>query len=195
MQAERRLIAEQAVARILVESSSLSNAAPRILQAISQSLRWEVGTFWTLDGDADLLRCMEVWHASTVNIAALEQVRRQRTFSKGIGLPGAVWAGDSPIWIPDLTQYANFSPALIAAKEGLHAAVGFPIRNGSELLGVMEFFSLEIRHGQLYRSDRTVDNPRTRSGHAPAGRVLATIRRGRARLSPAAAHAGADLCL
>jgi len=30
-------------------------------------------------------------------------------------------------------------------KEKLHAAVGFPIRNGVEFLGVMEFFSRQIR--------------------------------------------------
>ena len=35
-------------------------------------------------------------------------------------------------------------PSGFAAREGLHAAIGFPIRN-TEFLGVMEFFSLEIR--------------------------------------------------
>jgi serine phosphatase RsbU (regulator of sigma subunit) len=144
-QSERRLAAEHAVARILLESSRLTDAAPRILQAISQSLRWDVGALWTIDGDAEVLRCMEVWHASAIDIPAFEQVCRQHTFSKGIRLPGAVWAGDSPIWIPDVTQDASFSRASIAAKEGLHAAVGFPIRNGIGILGVMEFFSLEIR--------------------------------------------------
>jgi sigma-B regulation protein RsbU (phosphoserine phosphatase) len=48
------------------------------------------------------------------------------------------------VWISDVTQDANFPRASVAAQEGLHAAVGFPIRN-AEFLGIMEFFSLEIR--------------------------------------------------
>jgi serine phosphatase RsbU (regulator of sigma subunit) len=144
-QAERRLAAEHAVARILAESTRLTDAAPRILQAISQSLEWDVGALWVLDRDAGVLRCIEVWHAPMVAIPAFEQVSRQHTFSAGIGLPGRVWASDSPVWIADVTQDANFPRASIAAKDGLHAAVGFPIRNGIESLGVMEFFSLEIR--------------------------------------------------
>ncbi len=144
-QAERRLAAEHAVARILTESIRLSDAAPRILQAISQSLGWDVGGFWRLDRDAEVLRCMEIWHAPMVDIPAFESFSRQYTFSRGIGLPGRVWASDSSIWVPDVSQDANFPSAPIAAKEGLHAAVGFPIRNGVEFLGVMEFFSLEIR--------------------------------------------------
>ena len=144
-QAERRLAAEHAVARILAESSKLSEAAPRILQAICQSLSWQVGAFWRLDAAGELLRCIEVWHASAVDISRLEQVSRQRTYAKGTGLPGAVWAAARPRWIPDVTWDPNFSRAPIAVREGLHAAVGFPIHNGSEFLGVMEFFSREIR--------------------------------------------------
>ena len=40
---------------------------------------------------------------------------------------------------------ANFPRAPIAAREVLHAAFGFPILLGGEVLGVMEFFSHEIR--------------------------------------------------
>jgi two-component system cell cycle sensor histidine kinase/response regulator CckA len=44
-----------------------------------------------------------------------------------------------------VTEDANLPRAPIAAKEGLHGAVGFPIRSGTELLGVIEFFSREVR--------------------------------------------------
>jgi serine phosphatase RsbU (regulator of sigma subunit) len=144
-QAERRLAAEHAVARILAESTRLADAAPTILQGIAQSLGWDVGTLWVLDRDAEVLRCIEVWHAPMVDIPAFEQTCRQHAFSRGIGLPGRVWASDSSVWVPDVTEEANFPRARVAAEEGLHAAVGFPIRNGVELLGVMEFFSRQIR--------------------------------------------------
>jgi serine phosphatase RsbU (regulator of sigma subunit) len=144
-QAQRRLAAEHGVARVLAESTRLTDAAPRILQGISQSLAWDVGVLWTIDRDAGVLRCVDVWHAPGVDVPAFEQASRQRTFSPGVGLPGRVWAGDRSVWIPDMTEEANSPRAPVAAGEGLHAAVGFPIRNGVEILGVMEFFSLEIR--------------------------------------------------
>jgi serine phosphatase RsbU (regulator of sigma subunit) len=144
-QAERRLAAEHAVARILTESTRLTDAAPTILQSISQSLGWDVGVLWTIDRDDEVLRCIEVCHAPMVDIPTFEESCRQCTFSRGIGLPGRVWASDNSVWIPDVTEDANFTRARIATRAGLHGAVGFPIRNGIELLGVMEFFSREIR--------------------------------------------------
>lgn len=143
-QAKRRLLAEHEVARILAESSAFTNAAAKILQSISQGLGWDAGALWTVDRKAEVLRCIEVWHAPMVDVPMFEQASRQRSFSPGIGLPGRVWASDGAVWISDVTQDASFSRASVAAREGLHAAVGFPIRN-AEFLGVMEFFSREIR--------------------------------------------------
>ncbi len=51
----------------------------------------------------------------------------------------------SPLWVADMSVEAQFPRAPIAVKEGLHSAVGFPIRLGAEVLCVMEFFSDEIR--------------------------------------------------
>ncbi len=144
-QAQRRLAAEHAVARILAESVSLKEAAPNLLQAVSQSLGWDVGALWTADRDAEVLRCIEVWHAPPVAVPAFERLSRQGTFARGVGLPGRVWAGGGPVWIPDVSGDANFPEAPVAAREGLHAAVGFPVRNGTEFLGVLGFFSREIR--------------------------------------------------
>src|SRR5207247_6622399 len=70
---------------------------------------------------------------------------RKSSFRPGTGLPGRVWSSKQPAWIPDVVQDTNFPRAAIAEREGLHAAFGFPISHGREVLGVMEFFSCEIR--------------------------------------------------
>ena len=67
------------------------------------------------------------------------------TFARGIGLPGRVWASAEPSWIPDVVQDLNFPRAPVAAREGLHGALGFPILLRGDVVGVMEFFSREIR--------------------------------------------------
>src|SRR5207247_5813614 len=67
------------------------------------------------------------------------------TFLPGIGLPGRVWSSRESAYIPDVVQDSNFLRAPIAAREGLHAAFGFPILLGGEVVGVMDFFSQNIR--------------------------------------------------
>ena len=56
-----------------------------------------------------------------------------------------MWADAKPAWIPDVGQDANFPRASTAESAGLHAAFGFPILLRGEVLGVLEFFSREIR--------------------------------------------------
>ncbi len=143
--AERLLAVEHAVARALAKSAALLDAAPKVLQAVCEGLSWDVGVCWRVDRPAELLRCVAVWRAPAVEASALAHVKRQEAFAPGVGLPGRVWAGGGPVWAPDVTQGANFPGAALAVGEGLHGAVGFPVRNGTEFLGVMEFFSREIR--------------------------------------------------
>jgi PAS domain S-box-containing protein len=86
-----------------------------------------------------------MWHRPSVSFPEFEAVSRSTRFQRCIGLPGRVWARGEPAWIPDVVHDANFPRAPIAAREGLHGAFGFPVLLGSEVLGVMEFFSREIR--------------------------------------------------
>src|SRR6267143_4039091 len=43
---ERRLAAQHAVTSVLAESATLNDATPRILQAVCESLEWEMGALW-----------------------------------------------------------------------------------------------------------------------------------------------------
>jgi len=92
-----------------------------------------------------VLRCVEIWHHEAIELPEFEAASRQSTFAPGIGLPGHVWSSREPAYIPDVVHDANFPRAPVAAREALHAAFGFPILLGSDVLGVMEFFSHEIR--------------------------------------------------
>jgi PAS domain S-box-containing protein len=142
---EQRTAVLHAVTRILAESATLAEAAPRIVQAIGSSLAWPLGAIWQVDPEARKLRCVEVWHGGPARFHEFEAVLRQRTFEPGVGLPGRVWASGQPAWIPDVVHDANFPRAPIAAREGLHGALSFPIRLGEEVLGVIEFFCTETR--------------------------------------------------
>jgi PAS domain S-box-containing protein len=143
--ADQRVAAEHAVTRILAEAVTLTEATPKVLQAICELLDWLVGVIWEVDHAADRLRCVEVWHQPAVDVAAFEEVTRQSRFPRGIGLPGRVWASGQLAWIPDVTADDNFPRRPFAVQCGLRAAFGFPLRLRGRVLGILEFFSREIR--------------------------------------------------
>src|SRR5262252_2377440 len=144
-EAGRRLTPEYIAARALAESSTLAEAAPRVLQAICEDLGWDHGALWNVDGTTGVLRCVETWRLPNVDFPDFNAASRRMTFDTGVGLPGRVWASGQPAWIPDVLADANFPRASIASREGLHGAFGFPIRSRGAVVGVMEFFSRSIR--------------------------------------------------
>src|SRR5262245_66264309 len=115
------------------ESKSLSDATPRILKAICQSLGWAHGALWELAPDAAELRCVETWHEDGLDLAKFTTVSRELRFAPGVGLPGRVWQSGRAAWIPDVVEDANFPRAHIAAADGLHGAFGFPLVLGSQV--------------------------------------------------------------
>jgi signal transduction histidine kinase/DNA-binding response OmpR family regulator len=142
---ERRLAAQYATTHVLVESATLAEAIPRVLQTVCETLNWVLGVRWSIDPDRQVLRCEETWTATPEKPNELVEVNRCITFALGIGLPGRVWKDRKAAWISDVVRDPNFPRAPYAAKEGLHGAFGFPIIGPGGFLGVMEFFSPEFR--------------------------------------------------
>jgi PAS domain S-box-containing protein len=143
--ASQRLAVRDAVTMALAESSSLEGAAPRIVRTVCEALGWQFGALWTVEPHDGQLHCVEMWHSSTGTVPQFESATSRRRFSRGVGMPGRVWASAKPAWIPDVTTDDNFPRAEIAAQEGLRASLGFPIIVGTECVGVLEFFSGEIQ--------------------------------------------------
>ncbi len=141
----RRLTAEDVAARALLEATRIDEAAPKILEGICTAFGWEHGALWTIDRAADVMRCADIWTTPSSSFPGFDQSSREATFARGIGLPGRVWATREPAWIPDVVTDPNFPRATVAARDGLHAAFGFPVLLRGEVLSVMEFFSREIR--------------------------------------------------
>jgi PAS domain S-box-containing protein len=142
---EDLLLAQYFVTKVLAEAPSLHEAAPQILKNICETLEWAVGTMWKLDKKDGILRCVETWHVPTANVTEFSVLTRTHTFDSGIGLPGRVWQEVKAVWIEDVTKDPNFPRSPIASKEGLRSAFGFPILLADEVLGVLEFFSHQIR--------------------------------------------------
>ncbi|HYS90489.1 MAG TPA: response regulator [Bradyrhizobium sp.] len=142
---ERHLAAQNVTTTVLVESATLAEAMPRVLEAVCKSLDWVMGVRWSVDSQAHVLRCAEIHVALPRLLQEMVEVNRRVTFPHGVGLPGRVWSTGRAAWIADVVHDPNFPRAAVAAKDGLHGAFGFPIIGPGGFLGVMEFFSTEIR--------------------------------------------------
>ncbi|HNP28991.1 MAG: GAF domain-containing protein [Nitrospira sp.] len=142
---ERRLATHHSLTTVLAESTGLTQAAPLILEAICDNLGWDFGAMWLVDSDRQVLHCIHISHAPQVNLEVFQQSTRDMTFARGVGLPGRVWKSGQPTWITDVVSDTNFPRAFAAAQEGLHAGFAFPIKSGTDLIGVMEFFHRDIQ--------------------------------------------------
>src|SRR5215467_1208764 len=142
---ERHLAAQNVTTCVLVESATLAEAMPRVLEAVCKSLDWVMGVRWNVDSQAHALRCAEIHVTPPRPLQEMVEVNRRATFPHGVGLPGRVWSTGRAAWIADVVHDPNFPRAGAATQDGLHGAFGFPIIGPGGFLGVMEFFSTEIR--------------------------------------------------
>ena len=143
--AELRLLAHYNITLALAESATLREAAPKFLQAVCETLGWDYGEIWLLDRRAAELRCFGLWHLSTLELRQFGLLSQECTFTDGTGMPGRVWSDNQPVWIADTSLEPNMPRADAIKQASLHGAFGFPIHFGKELLGIIDFFSHEIR--------------------------------------------------
>ncbi|MDQ3254848.1 MAG: ATP-binding protein [Acidobacteriota bacterium] len=142
---QSRLATQHAVTKILAEAHEVAEAMPKIIQAICESLQWDIGELWRVDPDDNSLRCVDAWHDPSVGDEVYAGMRSEQPLHAGGGLPGRVWSSGDPIWIPDVSREQNFPHARAAADASLHSAFAFPIMLGAKIVGVMEFFSRDVK--------------------------------------------------
>jgi PAS domain S-box-containing protein len=142
---ETRRNVRLAVTQILAEATTVKEAARKILETICKGLGWDIGALWLLDTETEVLRCAEIWHLPGKDESEFVKMSRDFLFKRDEGLPGRIWASAKPAWILDVVDDANFPRASAAAAAGVHGAFGCPLHVGGQMLGVIEFFSLQIR--------------------------------------------------
>lgn len=142
---ESRLALHYAVTKILSQSLDIAESSLSILRTACETLDWDVGVLWKVDLKDGVLRCLDICHASPRATPEFDQLSRNFVFEKGRGLPGRIWESGKPSWVDNVIQDPNFPRAPLALLEGLRGAFGFPVLVGSDVWGVIEFFSSEIR--------------------------------------------------
>jgi len=141
---DRRLAAQFAVTRALAESSSLSEATPKLLQYVCEAVGWELGELWVVNADSNTLHIEGSWHVPSYEVDEFERAGRKTILFPGIDLVGRVLSNGQPVWIDNVVDDSNFPRAPIAERVGLHGAFAFPVRVGENVNCVMAFYNREI---------------------------------------------------
>jgi len=143
---ESRRLVQLAVTQILAEADTVTGATTRLLQTICDGLGWDMGVLWRPADSPGELRCVETWQRPNSHTPEFLAAMRQRTFSPDVGLLGRVWSSGQPVWIPDVVTEADACfPAATASREGIHAALAFPLTSSLARCGVIELFSRKVR--------------------------------------------------
>jgi two-component system, cell cycle sensor histidine kinase and response regulator CckA len=142
--AEQRSILQRDVALILSRSDSIESSALKLLETIGTTLGWKVGCLWLVDNATKTLRNAGFWHSPNAPAPAFEAVSRGATIQNGDCILGHVWETGSAIWVTNLADEKRFTRAQEALAAGLRSAFELPILAGSQVLGLLEFFSSEI---------------------------------------------------
>jgi PAS domain S-box-containing protein len=141
---ERRLTTQYLTARVLTDSDSLDEAAPRLLQTVCEQLDWKRGELWMPTDDGARLENAETWEQDDAS-SPLEQATDEVTFRRGEGLPGVVWEERRPHWMPDVRTDDTFQRRPAARADDMRAGFAVPIRLDDTVMGVLVFFSRDIR--------------------------------------------------
>lgn len=134
-----------AIAVAANEAETLEDALRACLNNVCTYSGWPVGHAYLCDPkNPDRLVSSDIWHLmDEERMAAFKEGTADFNFMRGEGLPGTVLKTKEPSWIIDLQSDKNFPRKKLAAQSGLRAGFALPVLAGSEVKGVLEFYSEE----------------------------------------------------
>ena len=141
---ERVLVAMQAVTQAMARADSPDVAMRSLLSTLGESIGWEVGGYWRLADDGGLVRIAS-WVADGVQAAEFEALGAEMRLESDAGLPGRALALGEPIWFQDYSADDRLPRARAARQAGLHTATAVPVLREHDIVGVIEFFTSELR--------------------------------------------------
>ena len=142
--ATHRMTAQYAVTRILVESATLAEAGPRLLEALGKAFNQPFGALWLTEEGRQQLRCACVWTTAPDEFAEVVIAMADAQPQLGVGALGRAAAEGVPRFTADLTNAGDLHLAR-AEGAGLRAALHFPLKNGDVVHGALELLTYSAK--------------------------------------------------
>jgi two-component system, sensor histidine kinase and response regulator len=141
---EQRRAMQLDVSRALAVGGEVRETCLRVMASVCGRMGWKVGGLWEGRREMGRLVMSEFWSGPDFDAAEFEETGRRLSFGMGEGLPGRVLESGGIHWLREVGEDGNFPRWREAAEVGLHGALAMPILSQGEVVGVMEFFSLQI---------------------------------------------------
>ena len=132
-----------AVGHVLKTASSIDEATPEVLRAVTATLGWPSAELYLIDDPTGLLLSAGYWDTSGLEPEEFFGHMPVR----GQGITGRVWESGRPIWVPDLVRSADLRTphererVEICLRRGVRTALAVPVRDGGTLLGVLTCYA------------------------------------------------------
>ncbi|MGZ4181950.1 MAG: sensor domain-containing protein [Solirubrobacteraceae bacterium] len=142
--AENAQRAQLVVAQRLVDSTTIDEAGPKLLDALGSTMGWDAATIWRVDGASEVLRFDTFWSVPTADpalTAELEHSLRSATFGRGDGWAGLAWQTGEPVCEENGPPVDLCPGAAALRRASLYRAVAIPIVGSDGVLGALEFFN------------------------------------------------------
>jgi diguanylate cyclase (GGDEF)-like protein/PAS domain S-box-containing protein len=141
---EQVLRAMQSVTSAMARADTPQEALEALLQRLGRDMGWDVGGFWTVAADG-ALELAAGWAGGDVDASEFQRLSRQLRLEPGAGLPGRALERREPLWIQDYAADPSMLRARAARTAGLRTAIGVQATREGEVVGVIEFFSTDLR--------------------------------------------------
>ncbi len=146
-ESQRKLDLLQRVATAANQSGSVDEALRFAIHDICQFTGWDIGHAWRRAAEGEHLVPTGIWWArDPESVKRFMDLSAEMSLAIGEGLPGQVLADGAAHWIVDLSCDPNFLRAPVAERCGLRSAFAFPVKAGTEVAAVIEFFASEHLH-------------------------------------------------
>ncbi|WP_406832517.1 PAS domain S-box protein [Pedococcus sp. KACC 23699] len=149
--AELALARQARTLELLGTVATASNAASGVEDALRATLQafcdyggWQLAHAYLTDHDTGVLQ-HSAWHSTEPGSCAEFRARTEALPVTELGLPRTVFEQAKPEWIDRLDERAQMGRAVQGTNAGLLSGCAFPLMIREEPVGVLEFFSTEIR--------------------------------------------------
>jgi PAS domain S-box-containing protein len=145
---QKHLILLQSITVAANEAHTFADAMTIALEKLCRHNDWSFGHVFTgeesAEGEAQLIAA-QLWHAERPGeLEVFRNLTAAMRLTRDASLAGYVFANGQPAWTLRLGADANETHAVLAKKLGLRSAYVFPLFAGTQVVGVMEFFTRSI---------------------------------------------------
>jgi len=138
---EQRLQLQLEASRIVEERAPGHSAELQLLEALCKPQGWDLAVEWIVDTEKKQLRFATAWGAPGSHTEEIIQEYTSLTLDASNELAGQAWRLGRAVWLTGLPSASEDTHLAAAVRASLLSAWAVPVRSGSQIIAVLEFYS------------------------------------------------------